>query len=169
MKTVVTVLSLTFLLAVMGCWPFERARTVEGVNIQAVDEGLVLKMSVPQRGYVRSQSVPVTLIAENTTDEDMTIQADSGALVSVSVWRHTAVGWQHFRTYPATAVMIRTRWVLPAEKARTFTLDLPVTADWPTGEYLRLVGHLNGKPCAAPAGLVQVWATQADRDAESAS
>jgi len=159
MKTVVAMLSLILLTTVGGCLWREKPARIEGVAVQAVDEGLVLKMSVPRRNYVRGQSVPVTLVAENTTKQDMTIASDSGALVRVSLWRQSQLGWQHAKTFPTTAVMIPTKWILPAGKARTFTMDLPVTPDWPTAEYLRLRGHLNGRPALAPEVLIQVWNT----------
>ena len=167
MKMVLAVFLVILLVTAGGC-PFNRTLVTEGVSVQAVDEGLVLKMSVPQRNYVRGQSVPVTLVVENATEQNMTIQSDSGALVRVSLWRQTVVGWQHVKTFPATAVMIPIKWILPAGKARTFAMNLPVTHDWPTAEHLRLTGHLNGRPCAAPAALIQAWATPADRDREDA-
>ena len=159
MKTVVRVLSLTALVTVGGCLGLGKPAQIEGVAVQAVDDGLVLKMSVPQRNYARGQSVPVTLVAENTTSADISIRADSGALVSVSLWRQGEAGWQHVKTFPSAAVMIPTTWILPAGKARTFTMDLPVTPDWPLAEYLRLEGRLNGRPCAAPAVMIQAWNT----------
>jgi len=142
----------------VGCTP--RDSMDKGFIVQAVKEGLTLEMSVPERHYVSGQTIPLTIMARNETRDDMVIDAGSGALVAVTVWRRTELGWEKVKRLPETAVMMPSPWKLPAKGSHTFTMNLSVTPDWPTGEWLKLTGELNGKPGVTPAGLVEIHATQ---------
>ena len=128
------------------------------------DDGLVVTAGVPQRNYIRGQTVTVDVAVRNTSGRDMAIQADSGALVYATLWRKTAIGWEQVKRYPQTAVMVAAPWKLASGKTYKCTLNLPVEPDWPTGEPLKLTVELNGRNDVVAGGYVQVFAAQADYD-----
>ncbi len=164
MRTLTIVLSLSpLLLAAAGCRPAEVLEP--GFTVQAVaEDGLVLTMSVPERHYAVGDVVPVRLVARNEGKKDLVIRADSGALVSVTLSRFTAVGWEVIKRFPATAVMVVKSWKLPAGGSHTFRMDLEVSPDWPTGEWVKLSGALNGRPEVEAEGLIEIHPTRAERD-----
>ena len=163
MRTLTIALALSPLL-VAGCG--RPADVLEaGFTVQAVGkDGLVLVMSVPERHYATGDVVPVKLLARNEGKKDLVIRADSGALVTITLSRFTGTGWEEVKRFPATAVMVVRSWKLPAHGSHTFRMDLEVTPDWPTGEWVKLSGTLNGRPEVVAEGLIQIHPTKAQRD-----
>jgi len=160
MRRLTIVLSLISLLAATGCPP--PPAEPEGIAVQKVAGGLALELRLPRRSFVRGEIIPVTIIARNLTEEDMLIKAESGALVYLTLWRHTSLAWEQLKRFPETAVMVASPWTLKAEGAYEYTMNLEVTPDWPTAEPLKISAHLNGRGELQPAGLIEVFHTRKD-------
>jgi hypothetical protein len=121
-------------------------------------------MSIQGRYFARGDSVPLRLLARNTSGQDLLIRADSGALVYVRLARHTSMAWEEVKRFPATAVTVARDWKLPAGDTHRFVMNLDVTPDWPTGEPLRLTAELNGRGDVQAAVLIEVFATRQECD-----
>ena len=147
------------LVSAVGC------QKPEGIIWRAqADDGLVVTAGVPQRNYVRGDTIAVNVDVRNVGDSDIAIPADSGALVYATLWRRTTIGFEQVNRYPQTAVMVAAPWKLRGGKNYKCTLNLPVEPDWPTGEPLKLTVELNGRNDVVAGGYVQVFATQTDYD-----
>lgn len=159
MRTVTIAILLCGLFFAAGC-----QRHDEILWRAKADDGLVVTAGVPQRNYVRGDTVTVAVTARNTSGRYLAIPADSGAPVYATLWRRTAVGWEQVKRYPQTAVMVAAPWKLRGGKTYKCALNLPVEPDWPTGEPLKLTVELNGRDDVVAGGLIQVFATRADYD-----
>jgi hypothetical protein len=162
MNRIAIVLALLCLAGSVGCQLQPVAEG--GFTVGAHRGGLLLEMSIPDRYFVRGDTVPVTVVARNTADEDLTVRADSGALVYVWLWRHTGTAWEQVKRFPAAAVMAAREWKLPAGGSHKLAMNLDVTADWPTGEPLKLTAELNGRSDVRAAALVEAFATRQECD-----
>lgn len=137
-----------------GC-PAPPDRTGPAVNTVERD-GLEVSLSVPKRTFRVGESFRATVTARNTTGDPIHIVARSGAKVHIRVQRHGEFGWEEVLEYPQAAVMMINPWTLPGRKAETFTLNLKVEPNWPTGEPLRLVAVLNGREAVSPGVVIRV-------------
>ncbi|MDY7010005.1 MAG: hypothetical protein SVV80_04550 [Planctomycetota bacterium] len=147
------------LVSAVGC-----QRSGEIIWRAQADDGLVVTAGVPQRNYVRGDTVDIDVKVSNTSIRDIPIPADSGALVYATLWRRTTIGFEQVKRYPQTAVMVAAPWKLASGKKYKCTLNLPVEPDWPTSEPLKLTVELNGRDDVVAGGYVQIFATQADYD-----
>jgi len=58
--------------------------------------------------------------------------------------------------------MVASPWALKAGQSRKFVMNLPVEADWPTEEPLKLTVELNGRADVVVGGLIKVFADKAE-------
>ena len=150
------------LVALTGCPPKQSFQ--QDIGTQVTKDGLTVELHLPRRLLVRGETVPVTVVARNLTKDEMVIPATTGALVYVTLWRNTEVGWEQVKQYPESAAQVATPWRLAGTSAQSFPLNLRVAPDWPTGEPLRITAELNGRPEVAPGGIIQVFLTQEECD-----
>jgi len=147
------------LLASAGCPP--PGSTPGGPTAHTASaKGLVVEMILPRHSFYRGQIIPIRVVARNTTGRDMVIEADSGALVYIAVWRRATGAWERVRRYPEAAVMVVRPWKLQAGQAHTFPMNVKVAPDWPTGELLRLTAELNGRPDVVAEATIDVYPTR---------
>jgi len=163
MKTLVLLMAIGVALALAGC-PKPAEPIEQGIAAKVSKGDLALELRVPRRNVVRGQTVPVTVTASNLGKEEMTVEATSGALVYVRLWRRTALGWEQVKRLPETAAMVIQHWALPPGQSKAFELNLTVSPDWPTGEPLRITTELNGRPEVRAGGVIQVFLTQEECD-----
>jgi len=132
---------------------------VVGPTLEVSDDdgtGLVVGIELPKSHFVPGEHLAVKVTAQNTTDEPMSILAQTGAPVYVNIWRNTGLGWDTVKRYPQAATMVMSPWELSAGQTRTFTLRLTVEPDWPTGEPLRMTAQLNGRESITPGIIITV-------------
>lgn len=161
MNRLVIVLAMLPLAALLGC---QQPPVDEAFTVSAEGKGLWLEMRIPDRYFVRGDTIPVAVVARNTTEEDLVIQANSGALVYLRLARHTGLAWEEIKRFPAAAIMVTRQWKLPAGGSHKVLMNLDVTADWPTGEPLKLTAELNGRGDVQAAALIEAFATQQECD-----
>jgi len=164
MRAITTCLSLLLLMTVLGCWFRVDEGLGRGLTVSAAKGGLFLEMSLPERQYALGDTIPVTVVAVNESKEEMVLKATSGALMYLTLWRHTPVGWEQLKRFPETAVMIPSPWKLPPGGSNKFPVNLEVTPDWPKSEQLKLTAELNGRPDLKAEGLIEVFASRKDFD-----
>jgi hypothetical protein len=128
-----------------------------GIHDTKMADGLSVTVDTPQRNVVRGQSLQVTVTAKNTSDKPIEIVAANGAPVIVTLARKTSAGWETVKTFPENATQVTQKWTLQPKAERKFPLTLPLSADLPTGEPLRLTAKVNGRPDVAPGGFVQIY------------
>jgi hypothetical protein len=163
MRSLTLTLLAATLAAVPGC-P-KPQEFPHGIESQATANGLTLELTVPRREFVRGETLPVTVVAHNRSGKEMTINAGSGALVYVSVFHRTPAGWELVKRYPQTAAPLASPWRLArGGSSAPLRLDLPVEPDWPTGEPLKLLAELNGRPEPKVFGIVHVFRTREECD-----
>jgi hypothetical protein len=159
MKTLMTATIVLSLLVLGGC-PSEQMDQASGLTNTATKDGLSVRLELPMRNLYWGQSVTATVVATNTSGRAITVQRPTQAPVLVKVWRHTVAGLEEVKRLPAASVMVAGTWKLEPGASRTFTLELPVERDWPTGEPLRITAELNGRPDVMAGGVIQVFSTQ---------
>ena len=156
-------------LAAGGCQPppapQPTTRSAPGIVWRAAKAGLAVEVVVPETGYARGDVIPVAVTARNTTAEEMTVTASTRAKVLVSILQSTPIGWEEIGRYPGAAATVLTTWTLAPGQTFTHTMNVPVTADWPTDEPLKLEAWLDGRPDVRPGGIIRVYPTgqQPDR------
>jgi hypothetical protein len=155
MKNVAIVAMLVAAGTLVGCEPAEPKTQSDRINAAEVD-GLEVTLEVPRKQYSPGEKMNLTVVARNTTERDMRIEANTGAPVYVRVWRHTGLGWTQVHRYPEMTTMVMNPWTLDAESRRTFPMNITVEPDWPTGERLRLTAELNGRAKAQPEVMIHV-------------
>jgi hypothetical protein len=114
---------------------------------------------VPSSHLFTGQTLAMKITAINTTDQPITINADSKAPVIVSLYRQTAAGWELVKRYPESPIMVANTWTLAPKASREFPLNLTVSPDWPTREGIRLEAQINGMAKAKPGLVVQIYPT----------
>ena len=120
------------------------------------EEGLTVRLKVPQRYYLPGQLVRAQVIAVNNSPDPIEIQSSSTALAKIDLRRFTGVRWETFKRYPQAAAMVITPWTLPAGQTRVFDMALTVEEDWPVAETIRLRGWLNGRENLKPTVEIEV-------------
>ncbi len=166
MRTLAIVLTAALAAAATGCAqpPAQDPNAVGILQSKTAGDGLTVTLRAPMRDVAVGDTLPVAIIATNKSDKDIAVKATTGAEAYVAIARNTPIGWEETKRYPEAATMVVNPWVLKAGESRTFTLNLPVTKEWPTNESLRLSAALNGRPDVAPAGNVQVYGSRAECD-----
>lgn len=123
-------------------------------------DGLALTLDLPAETFRTGETFQARIVARNTTDKDIDIQARSAAPVYLHVNAHDGVSWKRVETYPQAAAMVLSDWPLPAGQERTFTRTLRVEPSWPTGKLLRLQAELNGRDDVNPFVTIEVLPKQ---------
>jgi hypothetical protein len=121
----------------------------------AANKGLELILELPGRNFTAGQTMAVTVTARNVGDSPIVMQT-TGAPVYIRVYRHTTIGWDEVKRYPQNEIMVAGKWTLEPISQRVFNMNIPVEADWPTGEPLRIAAQLNGRGDVKPAVVVRV-------------
>lgn len=145
--TIVLVASMTAAGCTKSLAPDEIDPTARGVS-----RGLAVTLKLPARSFDVGESFEVTLIAENTTDAPIEVDARSASPYFLRVWRDTSIGWVQVKRYPQVDLMVMSPWTLgPGERREFAGIKLEVEPDWPQGEVLRITGELNSRPDARAA------------------
>lgn len=138
-----------------GCQTGPAAQS--GLTYQASGNGLTVAIRLPSKVYTRGSTVPMTVVATNTTEQPMMFKADSMADVYATVSRTTAIGGvEQVKKFPESVVAVPHNWTLAAGGSKTFKLDVPIGPDWPTAEWLTLSVALNGRPDVMASGKIQI-------------
>lgn len=119
-------------------------------------DGLAVSLDIPHQFLVVGEQFELTVTAHNMTRRPMRIDAETGALVYVRIFRHTGLVWEEVKRYPATAAMIMSPWTLQRTTRRDFVMQMTVEPDWPVGEPLRITAELDGRPDVSPEVIVEV-------------
>lgn len=148
------ILGLAFLAALIpiGC----NAAKVDLSSESAEAGGLAVRIEAPKTTFLRGEEFKVAVVARNTTQKPMRIDAVTGAPVYLRIWRYTGLGWEQVKRYPQVATMVMNPWTLEPRSERRFELNLVVEPDWPTNEALRLTAELNGRGDVVPGILIAV-------------
>jgi hypothetical protein len=125
-----------------------------GAHATAVDwkkDGAIANGTIQTRRLGGTLVVDITASVANNTTSPVAVTPDTNALVYVRVMRKAFLGWQEVARYPKPAGGAAAPWTLDAHDRQTFTLQIPVEADWPAGETLKLVACVSGLPdvCAS--------------------
>jgi hypothetical protein len=145
------------LLTVAGCQPGMDAIGAgsAAVNV-AKGKAMDVSISLPKRQWKIGDTIPVEVVAVNTTGSPIDIASPTGAPVLVRVARPSRMSFEQVRVYPAGATSNILNWTLPARGSRTFTLMVPVEPDWPVAESLYISAELNGYPQYSPSVAITV-------------
>ena len=158
-RTALTALATIALLGCVGCPP--PGDSLTGPRVHAdTKKGLTVELVLPKYSFCRGESIPLKIVARNDSRSDIVLNADTRALAHVTLHRRAIDAWERIKRYPDSAIMVARRWTLRPGQTRTFPLNVDVAPDWPTGEPLRLVGALNGRPDVAPAAMIDVYPTR---------
>jgi hypothetical protein len=126
------------------------------IAVDSAIDGLTLSIELPSVTFTPGQQFPVKIVATNTTDRPIRIQAGSGGPYRVYLWRFDGLGWGRIKGYPAGAVIVMNEWFLAPHTSRTFEPLLTVEPDWPTHEPLRLEAKINGRDDLGPFVHIEV-------------
>lgn len=168
MKTLILTIVLAVALTAAGCTKSlsqdEIAATARGVS-----RGLAVTLKLPARSFVVGEQFEVTLIAENTTDAPIEVDARTASPYFLRVWRDTSVGWVQVKRYPQVDLAVMSPWTLGARGRREFAgIKLEVEPDWPQGEMLRITGEVNSRPDARAAVPIIIEPASQDGPKEEA-
>jgi len=158
MKFAAALLSLLAAGGIPGCGAQEAPRIHLSETNAVESGGLAVSIRLSKEAFTVGEKVSVLLKAYNLTNRPISIEAASGALVFVKIWRHTGLGWEQLKCYPQSAVMALNPWTLAPRSERNFSLQLTVEPDWPVGELVRITGELNGWPDASAGVIIEVSA-----------
>ena len=158
-RTAMTALVMMAMLGCLGCPLPDDSLTGPRVHADT-SKGLTVELVLPKYSFYRGEAIPLKVVARNDSRRSILLDADSRALAYVTLHRRAIDAWQRIKKYPDSAIMVTRHWTLRPGESRTFPLNVDVAPDWPTGESLRLVGGLNGRPDVAPAAMIDVYPTR---------
>ena len=151
MKTLILTIVLAVALTAAGCTKSLSKDEIAATG-QGVSRGLAVTLKLPARAFDVGERFEVALIAENTTDAPIEVDARSASPYLLRVWRDTSIGWVQVKRYPQVDLAVLSPWTLDAGGRREFAgIKLEVEPDWPQGEILRITGELNSRPDARAA------------------
>ncbi|MFP4106746.1 MAG: hypothetical protein ACLFVU_11730 [Phycisphaerae bacterium] len=156
--------ALTAGLLLVGCKPPEadtgyKKDTDEvqaGQDVDIARDGLQMALRLDRRTVEVGDTLGVKVLVHNGSQEPITINATSSALVKLFLWQDSAVGMSKKKTWPQAAAMVMSSWTLEPDEQREFIFELPVDRTWPTGELAWLSAELNGRDDLQPQLFVQV-------------
>ena len=162
MKTLILTIVLAVAFTAAGCTKSPSQDEIDPTG-QGVSRGLAVTLTLPARSFVVGEQFEIALIAENTTDAPIEVDARSTSPYFLRVWRDTSIGWVQVKRYPQVDLTVLSPWTLGAGGRREFAgIKLEVEPDWPQGEMLRITAELNSRPDARAA--VPIVIESASRD-----
>lgn len=128
------------------------AGQVSVVQCGPLEVGLML----PRQTYGVGEMIPAVVRVRNISPGPVVVEARSGAPVCIHLLRWNNLYEDEFKTYPQAATMVLNKWSLQPGETRNFPLMLPVEADWPRNEPIKMAAEVNGFAGACPAVKVYV-------------
>ena len=146
------------LLMVAGCQSGMDASGAGSLAAANVAKGKAMDVSIrlPRRQWKIGETIPVEVVAVNTTGSPIDIASPTGAPVFVRIMRPSRMSLEQVHVYPTAATSNILNWTLPARGSRTFKLMVPVEPDWPVAEMLYISAELNGYPQYCPSVMITV-------------